>query len=48
MLQVRLNIIGNNKDSNISINIPVFDCDLPYITYQNADPKIISKHTTNF
>lgn len=47
-IQVRLSIIGNNEDSNIAINIPVYDCDLPFISYQNADPKIFSKLTANF
>lgn len=47
-IQVRLNIVNNNEDSNIAINIPVYDCDLPYITFQNVDPKILSKQTSNF
>lgn len=47
-IQVRLSIIGNNEDSNIAINIPVYDCYLPFISYQNADPKIFSKLTANF
>lgn len=46
-LQIRLNIVNVEDDSNILMNIPITDFEKPYITYQNYDLANTAKRLSN-
>lgn len=46
-LQIRLNIVNIEDDSNVLMNIPITDFEKPYVTYQNYDLANTAKRLSN-